>query len=142
MRRLLLLVCVVACDSRSSLVSPTSSCLVLNWSESSPRTFAPSSVMLDTTFDSRLPSTSNRYRLVKPVASSDSEHWSSIMMAWWLVRNDSLVLILRGVDAGRTIQLYGIGDSLSGSSFYEGTGGTYPVTARRFSCPEVRGAGA
>ena len=143
MRRLLLLVCVLGCDPRSRFVAASSSCLALNWPDSLSDV-VPHQVRLDSTFEFRFPSPVDGYRVVKPVAPGDWAQLADIKMAWWLVRNDSLVLMLNGVDAGWTVRLHGRGDSLSGIYVSPGLPAsmTFPITARRYSCAESRGSGA
>src|SRR5690349_14924821 len=96
MKRLLLLVGLAACTPPPPSVAPSGRCYSIEWRDSTWRPFIPRTVRLDQALDNRL-----RYHLLRPVSTADTTGWSSLVDAWWLAPNqDSLVLILNGVDSG------------------------------------------
>ena len=88
----------------------------------------------------------NYYHLLKPATPADSNRWFSIMHAWWYTDNqDSVALMLNGVDAGWTVRLGRKGAGFAGHSVFwaQGTDGPVrPIDARPIRCADSSRAGA
>ncbi len=137
---------MLSCTGRPGVTHPASSCLLLNWQDSASNAHLPTGFRLDPAGDSLLPPGYAHYHLLKPVTLADSGVWFSIMSAWWLNSDqDSLVLMLNGVDAGWTVRLGKNEDGFSGSAVFWGQFPDQPstvVVARAISCADTLRAGA
>src|SRR6266436_5561211 len=97
MRRLIVLVGLLACGRRPEGTYPVSSCLMLDWRDSSANSHLPRAVKLDPAKDTLSPMAFDYYHLLRPITPADSDLWFSITNAWWYKDDqDSLALMLVG----------------------------------------------
>jgi len=119
---------------------------MLNWQDSASNANLPTAFRLDPARDTLLPPGYTRYHLLKPLTRADSGLWFSINTAYWVTGDqDSLVLMLNGVDAGWTVRLAKNEDRFSGSAVLWGQfpeQPSTPVVARALSCADSLRAGA
>jgi hypothetical protein len=145
MRGLIALAGLLACGGHRASTYPAPSCLKIDWQDSSSNSLLPRALRLDPAKDTLSPMAFNYYHLLKPVTPADSNLWFSIMHAWWYKDDqDSLALMLNGVDAGWTVRLGRNGTSFSGHSVFWAQGTVEParpIAARPIRCAESPRAG-
>ena len=138
MRRLILLICLIACAKAAPPATPAAFCYALDWSDSTWAPLLPGTVRLVEAPDTLLPA-NYPYRLLRPVNQTDTLGWAHLMNAWWMQGpSDSLLMILDGVDSGWRVSLHRFGDSLTGVATYRSTNDQQAamlVRGHRFACP-------